>query len=94
MPNESKRSKLESGSESDSEKEKEEKCSPANKSENPNDGKSSGGPKMENGEPTWELGQNKKVKVRVKFFASSPNVEDIGHHSKDHVQQSYGRGKT
>ena len=25
-------------------------------------------PPMENGEPTWELGQNKKVKVQINYF--------------------------
>jgi len=62
MPNDSKRPKLEF--ESDPDSGKEEKLSPPVKTENPNDCKSSGGPTMENGEPTWELGQNKKVKIR------------------------------
>jgi len=62
MPNDSKRPKL--GFESDPDSGKEEKLSPPVKTENPNDCKSSGGPTMENGEPTWELGQNKKIKIR------------------------------
>lgn len=62
MPNDSKRPKLEF--ESDPDSGKEEKLSLPVETENPNECKSSGGPTMENGEPTWELGQNKKVKIR------------------------------
>ena len=55
-----KRSKQQSDSDSDS--------GPDDKNPPPAKKSAKSGPPMENGEPTWELGQNKKVKVCQLFF--------------------------
>ena len=56
-----KRSKQDTDSDSDSGPE--DRNPPPSKKEKSSHGAQKGGPAMESGEPTWELGQNKKVKV-------------------------------